>query len=551
MNSSLFNTFIMRTSNYLSVVYILAMMLLFSQCEVQRMGCTDPYARNYDVAADIDDGSCLYGVDPISGDCKPDVEGNLVITNQTSEVLYLYKDFALITCIPANAENHIVNIPNQELAVCLLQIWKATSVTDIYDPNISNVYRQWSVALSNTTNAAERANWLITGSDTYAGSGTLNLTYPGLDDYGQQVIYQVDVFLNSKTGAKLASLQPGVSNKKVSVDYGVQYLFFRYWYSDPNSTSGSITELGWNQQPEIVINAGHTEAMIQIPFFYSTVGKYGELTVYNETNKVISIYSNDVLIEQIAKVDGSAQGLSNIPAQNSTTFLIPVNTYSITAKSVDGTESIISFKGVEVIQNETAVKWVGVDHKTVSITNNTTENLLLFSKSEQFLGCILTPGESSGSILVPATFDSLLVISANKTQSKTIAAQTGISVTELDSYAFNQITFTTEWVKIGTNYYRSPVILNNESTTMDAVLINNDDALLSFEYLVSSEADWDYLSFSIDDVVLLPKVSGEVNWTLYTTVVKPGTHTLKWIYKKDELFSVGNDYAEIRNVKAE
>lgn len=549
--SALLILLIMRTSKFIIPGLFFAGMLLLSQCEVQRTGCTDPHARNYNVAADIDDGSCLYGVDPSNTDCYPDIEGNLSVTNSTDQVLYLYKDFGLITCIPANAEEFLVNIPSDGLTICKLQIWIADNVTDIYDPSGSNAYRQWSVVLSDNTNPEERANWLITDDQNYVGSGTLNLTYPSIDDYGQEVIYQVDVFLNSKSGAKLASLKPGFVNKKVSVDYGVHYLFFHYWYSDPNSTSGEITELGWEQNSEIVINVAFQTADIKIPFFYSNVGKYGKLQVYNQTNKLISIYANDALIESIAKVDGSTQGLSIIPAQNSTTFLIPVKDYTITAKSVDGSESIIAFNDVEILQNEIAVKRVGIEHQTISVINNTTETLLLYSPDNEYLGRTMVPGKSSGNVLVPAYFDSLLVVTGNKSQSKYFDAGTDVSITELEGYIQNTIDIVSAWNVIGNNHYRSPAIGDNEETIMTASLTNDEDVTLSYEYLVSSENIWDYFSFIIDGEVLIEKESGEIDWTSYSVVVTPGTHTIQWKYLKDERFSVGNDYVEIRNITLE
>ena len=100
-------------------------------------------------------------------------------------------------------------------------------------------------------------------------------------------------------------------------------------YSDPNSTSGAVTDIGWYEQPDIVINESHRDAELEIPVYYSAVGKYGELTVINENDYVINVMADGALIEDIAIVDGSSQGLSSIPAGEQTTFLIPVAKYII------------------------------------------------------------------------------------------------------------------------------------------------------------------------------------------------------------------------------
>lgn len=538
--------------NKFTIIILALTTLLFTQCEVYREGCMDPNAKNYDVAADVDDGSCEYEIDPSSFDCYPAIEGNLSVNNETNELLFLYTNVngvsEEISCIPANAENFILNIQNHPNSVYTLQVWKASSILNTETPDINNVYRQWSVALSSNTASENRATWTITDNDQNRSSGTLALSYPEYDEYNQKIIYQVDVFLNSQTGSRLASLQPGYANTPVSIDYGVHYLYFRYWYSDPNSSSGEITEIGWDEINDIVINAEHKSANITIPVFYSIVGKYGQIKVNNTTNSAISIYANDQLIEKIAKVEGSADGLSIIPSNNSTTFLIPEGTYTISAKTIDGTTTIASYKAVNNTANETTEIVVGIKHKDISITNSTTETLMLFSETGTYLGKTIAPGSSSGSFSVNAEYDSLVVITPDKTKKKKIAAELNVTVSSLENYITEDLSITNSWDAISSGHYVSPDIGHNESTSMTATLINTSTVLLSFEYKVSSEYDYDIFSFSIDGSKQINADSGTTEWKNFSVNISPGTHTLEWNYAKDEMFDIGNDNVEIRGI---
>lgn len=67
-----------------------------------------------------------------------------------------------------------------------------------------------------------------------------------------------------------------------------------------------------------------------------------------------------------------------------------------------------------------------------------------------------------------------------------------------------------------------------------------DEDTLSFWYRVSSESNYDYLNFYIDDV-LIDEWAGEIPWSLAQFVVPVGMHTLKWEYDKDFSVSSGQD----------
>jgi hypothetical protein len=61
---------------------------------------------------------------------------------------------------------------------------------------------------------------------------------------------------------------------------------------------------------------------------------------------------------------------------------------------------------------------------------------------------------------------------------------------------------------------------------------NFNDGELSFALRVSSESDWDKLSFTIDDQ-LMGTWSGLVDWKVVSFPVSAGSHTITWAYNKD------------------
>lgn len=70
------------------------------------------------------------------------------------------------------------------------------------------------------------------------------------------------------------------------------------------------------------------------------------------------------------------------------------------------------------------------------------------------------------------------------------------------------------------------------------------DGDISFFRKVSSEEDYDYLMFLIDDV-LIDEWAGELAWEEFSYPVSAGNHTFSWQYAKDVYVSSGQDRAWI------
>lgn len=64
---------------------------------------------------------------------------------------------------------------------------------------------------------------------------------------------------------------------------------------------------------------------------------------------------------------------------------------------------------------------------------------------------------------------------------------------------------------------------------------------LLFYWKVSSEANYDFLEVSVDEVVQAGSISGEVGWQRRTIAIPSGSHVIKWVYGKDVSVSMGSD----------
>ena len=97
----------------------------------------------------------------------------------------------------------------------------------------------------------------------------------------------------------------------------------------------------------------------------------------------------------------------------------------------------------------------------------------------------------------------------------------------------------------GTYSARSGDISDGQSTTLEFTgVISN--GTIGFSYNVSSEANYDFLTFSLDGTQLA-QWSGSQSGN-FSTPVSLGQHTLKWTYVKDASVSSGSDAAWIDDV---
>jgi len=83
-------------------------------------------------------------------------------------------------------------------------------------------------------------------------------------------------------------------------------------------------------------------------------------------------------------------------------------------------------------------------------------------------------------------------------------------------------------------------IYDNENSTLSLTYTAAADDSISFYYKTSTEQDYDFLTFTIDNV-LQDQWSGENPWTRASYPVSAGMHLFRWRYQKDLAYAAGQD----------
>jgi carboxypeptidase T len=131
-------------------------------------------------------------------------------------------------------------------------------------------------------------------------------------------------------------------------------------------------------------------------------------------------------------------------------------------------------------------------------------------------------------------------------------------LTESNAISFNAGVFPPGWTFAGNaNWFidnstswdgeysaRSGAIGNNQSSQVLYTMETASAGMISFYRKVSSEANYDYLKFYINNN-LMGQWSGEQNWAEVSYPVSAGVNTFKWVYEKDAWLSTGQDCAWI------
>jgi len=122
-----------------------------------------------------------------------------------------------------------------------------------------------------------------------------------------------------------------------------------------------------------------------------------------------------------------------------------------------------------------------------------------------------------------------------------------------DFTAFDWVNGNNPWVVTSNDPFdgaysaKSGNIGDNQSSELMITLETMGEGDITFQRKVSSETDYDFLKFYIDDN-LFEEWSGEKDWQEVSFTVPQGSHILKWSYEKDQNTIGGNDCAWLDNI---
>ncbi|MDD2907931.1 MAG: prepilin-type N-terminal cleavage/methylation domain-containing protein [Candidatus Gracilibacteria bacterium] len=119
-----------------------------------------------------------------------------------------------------------------------------------------------------------------------------------------------------------------------------------------------------------------------------------------------------------------------------------------------------------------------------------------------------------------------------------------------DGYTVIEGTFTRTNVEKNEGSYsiESGNQTDSSQSCFEVTRTKSSDFDISFDYKVSSESGWDYLSFYANGI-LDNQWSGEEGWSTYTNTYSTGNYTFKWCYEKDGSDFAGQDKAWVDIIK--
>tara|TARA_Y100000591_G_scaffold77737_1_gene64894 strand:+ start:7619 stop:9586 length:1968 start_codon:yes stop_codon:yes gene_type:complete len=522
--------------------------------------------------------SCTQdGQDPDSKfDASEDIEGNLLIINRLNGPILLYTSESESPLKEIGAkEDFTVNISSDGSTPTSLQIWKKSQVSDPLEPDIEKIYKEWNIVLSNNSSKTDQVVWVISSGSASPAVGQLSFYYPSMDFMGNMVIYDASIYLNSKDGKKITSVNPGIENKIVGLDFGYYYLFYKYSYEN-NSQSETV---GWIELDSLgnslstLVNAGNSIQNIEVPIYsLSDIGKFGYLNVINQSLYDVKIFTqNEIQIEDIVVTNQSTYGLSIIESNGgSYNYLLPQNNYMLTAKNLITGEIVDSRENISVIELYSSSWTISetIPYRNITISNNLLEPVTIHNEeNNDYLGLYIVPGENM-SYLIADSLTSLVARNLASTREtfqfgsdsiwniSSLNANFYLKITDsasIHGMTFNNAEFTLSWEFGSSTDYLTYQLLNAEYPPYSNLNVTDSlFNLFTFEYLDDSKNEESYVfrlnSNSIDGV--------EYGWQEVAFKIDAVQPNGLYIYPRQQIITNNSEFdfdimlEEVENVRS-
>ncbi len=414
----------MCTINFRNLIFCLPFLLSACNANENKLGCCDPMSINYDPDATIDSGECVYSdalfyMNPDSV-TAPDSDGNLIVINESKQPLHLYVNGVRSKLIPAYSNNYLVNIP-KVADKCELSIYKVAETESVSNPNTDQIFKKWVVILPTNTQAKNRIKWVISDFATSDGNGEIKFNYPSKQG-GFNYTYNTDVYLQSKSGAYMVSLNPG-NGYSAKIDYGVYKFYYKYWYSKA-SDAGATTEVGWLESPYVTLNAAHEILNLTIPGFNAIPASSAKLKIVNRGTESINVYWGQTLIEDLVYGYENTSGLSALSPGHETLYYMDSESNSLITKSFSGVQKQ-EIEDITLVNN-----WlteVNVGQVTMEVYCNNKTSSTMYLGHNNYIGKALKSG-FEGFVTLPE-LDRISVFNNDSTYLKTILINSSKNIT--------------------------------------------------------------------------------------------------------------------------
>ncbi len=150
----------------------------------------------------------------------------------------------------------------------------------------------------------------------------------------------------------------------------------------------------------------------------------------------------------------------------------------------------------------------------------------------------------------------LIGVAGQYTMTYTFDNYVGLVMETFDSGSFASFPWTFNggnWILDYANYHspgasaRSAAITHSQSTTMEVILDVPVAGNVTFWKKVSSEQNYDYLKFYVNNV-MVNQWSGIIDWSQESYPVVPGPAIFRWEYSKDNVVNAGSDCAWVDDI---